>query len=186
MAGITSFEFVPKLSQITAESDQKAITVLVGSYDEFLRIYRLHYSWTDGDNDEEQNQECKLPLIDSTTSTMLYKIHIDGGGIWRMKMFDSTISLAGDLLVLISAMYSGAYLLSFSSDLICEENFGKCRTKCKEIKQLILPTDSKPSTDSDQGKLIYGINSNIDLSTVLFSSYYEKELYLFRHKNVSS
>ena len=74
-------------------------------------------------------------------------------------------------------MYSGAHLLALDDDLFTNSDpvSGKARTVCKSSQRLKLP-----DVDQKEEKLIYGLNSDADLRTVVFASFYEKELYLFR------
>lgn len=160
------------------DKDNSLITVLVGSYDEYLRIYQLTYSWTNVDD--------QVSLSIEPSPRLMYKIHIEGGGIWRMQLFPQLHqSNHQSSLLFLSAMYSGIFLLSFDKEDIVaidggegevKYNLSKCRNKCSNVQQLTLPLTEQ---DGDKDRLIYGVATSRDLSTVLFASFYDKELYRF-------
>lgn len=161
MAGITSFEFV----EFDKFVDSTWITIMVGSYDEYLRIYRLEYTL------ENCNDSIQIE-----SSSMIYKIHIEGGGIWRMKTFVSYEP--STTVTLLSAMYSGAYLLWFDEQTFhSEDSIKNCQKSCKHIRKLELPSISDDRTEQ---RLIYGINSKPDLSLILLSAFYNNELHRFK------
>lgn len=140
--------------------------MLVGSYDEYMRLYRFSHS----------NSNSKLS-IDS--ASLLYRIHIEGGGIWRMRAY---LSDSSQIKILTAAMYAGVCLLTFDVKKI--ENLPpldeKCDDKseaCTSVFKLSVPSSEDQSTTK---KLIYGLSSCDDLSTVTFASFYEKELYILK------
>ena len=191
-AGVTAFEFLlPSSSSSSSSSSPSSLSssetsgelkVLVGSYDEHLRLYRMRFS---------SSSSTSKTSIDSVN--LLYRIPITGGGVWRIRTFFPG-GESSNCQVLISAMYAGVRLLTFDGAEIEAENGQWPKDCCQSVATLEVPNTSEKSpnentnstSSSSSSALIYGIAAAEDLSVVTFASFYQRELYvLFKSEKKS-
>ncbi|XP_054156471.1 uncharacterized protein LOC128954891 [Oppia nitens] len=86
-AGVTSFA--------TNNSSDNSLSLIVGSYDEFIRYYDIDYI-----TDDITGECLQLSVL------LKYKLHIPGSGIWRIIVQKDQPNRH-----LVSGMYSGAHLV---------------------------------------------------------------------------
>lgn len=130
-AGVTSVT-VAKSAIPTAP-----LSILLGSYDETLKIYELNFGDT---------QDSKLNVNHIKTFS------IENGGIWRVKELNTT----GASKFCIAAMYAGSYILSL-------DNFKIEPTELSKHKSLIRLVDiDQPMLNLAQKSLHYDIDVSCD------------------------
>ena len=153
--GVTSIELF-RMNQIDAKI--VSIILLVGSYDENLRVYSI---------DLEFNHNSDVKIL---RCCLQQKIHIEGSGIWRIRVNNDNI--------LISAMYSGAYWLKLviPNEL---DNFKKIQHNHNinyKLNKFLFENEDL----LNENHLVYGIASDSIQSTVIFASFYAKKIFLYK------
>ncbi|UXI18028.1 hypothetical protein NH340_JMT03971 [Sarcoptes scabiei] len=174
--GSTSIELY---RQKQLEENLHSMLILIGSYDEQIRLYGLKIQNKIGD--EEENVDSLKRIL---SCILLKTIHIPQSGIWRMKTFEN--------YVLIAAMFSGVFLIEFQFSSL---NFVDVNFRIDyELRNLFIDNrDSialSKSNDSltQQKHLIYGVAADENFTRIMVSSFYRKENFLLiqRHNNTFS
>lgn len=157
--GVTSIELF-RMNQIDAKI--VSIILLVGSYDENLRVYSI---------DLEFNHNSDVKIL---RCCLQQKIHIEGSGIWRIRVNNDNI--------LISAMYSGAYWLK----LVIPNELDNFKQKIQhnhnsnilnyKLNKFLFENEDL----LNENHLVYGIASDNSQSTVIFASFYAKKIFLYK------
>lgn len=133
-AGVTSICFLPTPCQ---DGDPRQIRLLLGSYDESIRHYKL--SIDDWGNDSADRGAASIKVKSQLESL----ISIAGGGIWRLNRVDSELYIA--------AMYAGAYRLDI--DALCQP-----AGQSIECQRLAIDVASTESDEGGMAPLHYGID----------------------------
>lgn len=159
-AGVTSFNALSDSFQVTNSEHLTRVqfVMLVGSYDEQLRLYRLGIEL-------DSNFKSKLEL---QQAQLLKSIHIQGGGIWRM-----ATSTPYNQFVLLSAMYSGVHAIHFQSNDPIEFSQTKLSSESSDAGG-----DLEPQTE----QLIYGLACNHSMTQIVYASFYRKCLFSCSNK----
>lgn len=162
--GVTSIEIF-RIDHV--DMNTVSIILLVGSYDEYLRIYSIELKF---------DHHCK-ETMKILQCLQQKKIHINGGGIWRILVNNDNDDDDNNNTILLSAMYSGAYWLTLEIPTEYQNGFKQNHHLNIDYKLNKFPIEND---DSNENHLVYGIGSDSILSTILFASFYEKKIFLYK------
>ncbi|XP_046920639.2 uncharacterized protein LOC124500592 [Dermatophagoides farinae] len=162
--GVTSIEIF-RIDHV--DLNTVSIILLVGSYDEYLRIYSIELKF---------DHHCK-ETMKILQCLQQKKIHINGGGIWRILVNNDNDDDDNNNTILLSAMYSGAYWLTLEIPTEYQNGFKQNHHLNIDYKLNKFPIEND---DSNENHLVYGIGSDSILSTILFASFYEKKIFLYK------
>lgn len=176
-SGVTSLQVID--SQDTSnnsEKDAPSFYLVVGSYDEYLRVFRftekqmnLSINEDTNENTNEDTNDANQENESSLTSLQMEKLsrlHIEGSGIWKIRNFNCKLNCdlnceanSISTKLVIAGMYSGFHIVEF--------NDGKL--------DLIKSIDT---FDGDiRSDLIYAAVS--DNKVIFVASFYGKKVFLF-------
>ncbi|OTF83947.1 hypothetical protein BLA29_007243 [Euroglyphus maynei] len=162
-SGVTSIELF-RMNQI--DSKIISIILLVGSYDEYLRIYSI---------DLEFDHIADTKIL---RCGLQQKIHIEGGGIWRIRANNIDKFTNDKNIILISAMHAGAYWLTL--EIPGEHDHDHHLNINYKMNKFYIGNLNDYPMDKDPRHLVYGIASNHDQSRILIASFYAKKSFLYR------